>query len=135
MLSRVKSVLLPLHCHTHSLVVTFLLLVAGRSVDATTCRKSNFSGVVSPTRLLSVVFRREDPVYVKPIGVPLSAVSETCCSHSYCNCRATKVGQNDMYDFDFLSFTLILFYYLCHCLLGFWLIYPLLYQRSYWQIF
>ena len=91
--------ILPL-CHAwflQSACHIVLLLVVGRSMDATTCRKSNISGSVSPACLLPVVCRGKDPVYVKPAGIPLPGVTETRRAHSYCNCRAAKVRQNYAY--------------------------------------
>ena len=85
---------------SYSLILAFLLLVAGWCMDATARWESNIPGDVSPTRLLHVIFRREDPVYVESVGVSLSAVTETCCSHSYCNCWAAEVWQNYTYDFS-----------------------------------
>jgi len=84
-----------------------VLLVVGWSMDSTSCRKFNFPSIVSPTHLLSVISRGEDAVYVKSTGIPLSAVTEACCSHPYSNCWSSKVRQNYMYEY-------IQFCIICH---------------------
>ena len=77
--------------------VCSVVVDAGWSVDAAAGRASDVPSRVSSARLLSVVFRRQDAVHVKPAGVPLSALAEARRAHPHRDRRAAEVRQNYAY--------------------------------------
>ena len=80
--------------------VCSVVVDAGWSVDAAAGRASDVPSRVSSARLLSVIFRRQDAVHVKPAGVPLSALAEARRAHPHRDRRAAQVRQNYAYVDD-----------------------------------